>query len=124
LTGTDEHGQKIERKALEAGKTPQQFVDDIVVGIKDLWRKLEITNDDFIRTTDPRHTKVVQGIFKRLLEQGDIYKGEYEGWYSISDETFYTESQLTDVVRNEQGEVIGGKSPDSGHSDELVKEES
>jgi methionyl-tRNA synthetase len=124
LTGTDEHGQKIERKALEAGKTPQQFVDDIVVGIKDLWRKLEITNDDFIRTTDPRHTKVVQGIFKRLLEQGDIYKGEYEGWYSISDETFYTESQLTDVVRNEQGEVIGGKSPDSGHSVELVKEES
>jgi methionyl-tRNA synthetase len=124
LTGTDEHGQKIERKAQEAGKTPQQFVDDIVVGIKDLWRKLEITNDDFIRTTDPRHTKVVQAIFMRLLEQGDIYKGEYEGWYSIPDETFYTESQLTDVVRNEQGEVIGGKSPDSGHSVELVKEES
>ncbi|MCD9021351.1 methionine--tRNA ligase [Cohnella silvisoli] len=124
LTGTDEHGQKIERKAQESGKTPQQFVDDIVVGIKELWRKLEITNDDFIRTTEPRHTKVVQRIFTQLLEQGDIYKGEYEGWYSISDETFYTETQLTDVVRNEKGEVVGGKSPDSGHPVELVKEES
>jgi methionyl-tRNA synthetase len=124
LTGTDEHGQKIERKAQEAGKTPQQFVDDIVVGIKELWRKLEITNDDFIRTTEPRHTRVVQSIFTKLLEQGDIYKGEYEGWYSISDETFYTETQLTDIVRNDQGEVIGGKSPDSGHPVELVKEES
>lgn len=124
LTGTDEHGQKIERKALEAGKTPQQFVDDIVDGIKELWKKLEITNDDFIRTTDKRHTTVVQKVFSRFLEQGDIYKGEYEGWYSISDETFYTEKQLTDVIRNEQGEVIGGKSPDSGHFVELVKEES
>ncbi|RED61683.1 methionine--tRNA ligase [Cohnella lupini] len=124
LTGTDEHGQKIERKAQEAGKTPQQFVDDIVVGIKELWKKLEITNDDFIRTTEPRHTKVVQAIFSKLLEQGDIYKGEYEGWYSISDETYYTETQLTDIVRNEKGEVIGGKSPDSGHPVELVKEES
>jgi methionyl-tRNA synthetase len=124
LTGTDEHGQKIERKALEAGKTPQQFVDDIVVGIKELWKKLEITNDDFIRTTDARHTAAVQQIFTQLLEQDDIYKGEYEGWYSISDETFYTETQLTDVIKNEQGEVIGGKSPDSGHPVELVKEES
>jgi len=124
LTGTDEHGQKIERKAQESGKTPQQFVDDIVVGIKELWSKLEISNDDFIRTTEPRHTKVVQDIFAKLLEQGDIYKGEYEGWYSIPDETYYTESQLTDIERNEKGEVIGGKSPDSGHPVELVKEES
>jgi len=124
LTGTDEHGQKIERKAQEAGKTPQQFVDDIVVGIKELWRKLEISNDDFIRTTEPRHKEVVQGIFAKLVEQGDIYKGEYEGWYSIPDETYYTETQLTDVVRNEKGEVVGGKSPDSGHPVELVKEES
>ncbi|MFC5403966.1 methionine--tRNA ligase [Cohnella soli] len=124
LTGTDEHGQKIERKAQEAGKTPQQFVDDIVVGIKELWRKLDISNDDFIRTTESRHKDVVQQIFDRLLEQGDIYKGEYEGWYSIPDETFYTETQLTDVVRNEKGEVVGGKSPDSGHPVELVKEES
>ncbi|MFB9277876.1 methionine--tRNA ligase [Cohnella cellulosilytica] len=124
LTGTDEHGQKIERKAQEAGKTPQQFVDDIVVGIKELWRKLEISNDDFIRTTEPRHTKVVQDIFAQLLEQGDIYKGEYEGWYSIPDETYYTESQLVDAERNADGVVVGGKSPDSGHPVELVKEES
>ncbi len=124
LTGTDEHGQKIERKAQEAGKTPQQFVDDIVVGIQDLWRKLEISNDDFIRTTEPRHTRVVQDIFAKLLEQGDIYKGEYEGWYSIPDETYYTESQLVDVERNADGVVVGGKSPDSGHPVELVKEES
>ncbi|QWU18483.1 methionyl-tRNA synthetase [Paenibacillus sophorae] len=124
LTGTDEHGQKIERKAEEAGKTPQQFVDDIVVGIKDLWRKLDISNDDFIRTTEERHKKVVQDIFDRLLQQGDIYKGEYEGWYSISDETFYTETQLMDIVRDADGKIIGGKSPDSGHPVELVKEES
>ncbi|MFD2332309.1 methionine--tRNA ligase [Cohnella sp. GCM10020058] len=124
LTGTDEHGQKIERKAQDAGKTPQQFVDDIVVGIKDLWKKLEISNDDFIRTTEPRHTRVVEEIFEKLLAQGDIYKGEYEGWYSIPDETFYTETQLVDVVKDEQGKVVGGKSPDSGHPVELVKEES
>ncbi|GGF88083.1 methionine--tRNA ligase [Paenibacillus aceti] len=124
LTGTDEHGQKIEQKAQEKGKTPQQFVDDIVVGIKELWKKLDISNDDFIRTTEPRHKKVVAEIFDRLLKQGDIYKGEYEGWYSIPDETYYTESQLVDVVRNEKGEVIGGKSPESGHPVELVKEES
>lgn len=124
LTGTDEHGQKIERKAQDAGKTPQQFVDDIVVGIKELWKKLEISNDDFIRTTEPRHTKVVEEIFERLLAKGDIYKGEYEGWYSIPDETFYTETQLVDIVKDEQGRIIGGKSPDSGHPVELVKEES
>ena len=124
LTGTDEHGQKIERKAAEAGKTPQQFVDDIVVGIKDLWRKLDISNDDFIRTTEERHKQVVQDIFDRWLKQGDIYKGEYEGWYSISDETYYTETQLVDIVRDEEGKIIGGKSPESGHPVELVKEES
>ncbi|SET58190.1 methionyl-tRNA synthetase [Paenibacillus sp. NFR01] len=124
LTGTDEHGQKIEEKAAKAGKTPQAFVDDIVAGIQELWRKLDISNDDFIRTTQERHKTVVADIFDRLLKQGDIYKGEYEGWYCISDETFYTETQLVDVVRNEAGEVIGGKSPDSGHPVELVKEES
>jgi methionyl-tRNA synthetase len=123
LTGTDEHGQKIQRKAAEAGKTPQQFVDEIVAGIKELWRKLEISNDDFIRTTEPRHKKVVQDIFDRLLRQGDIYKGEYEGWYSIPDETYYTESQLVDIERNERGEIVAAKSPDSGHPVELVKEE-
>lgn len=124
LTGTDEHGQKIERKAADAGKTPQKFVDDIVVGIKELWRKLDISNDDFIRTTEERHKKVVQDIFDRLLQQGDIYKGEYEGWYSIPDETFYTETQLVDTQRDADGNITGGKSPDSGHPVELVKEES
>lgn len=124
LTGTDEHGQKIERKAEEAGKTPQQFVDNIVVGIKDLWHKLDISNDDFIRTTEERHKKVVQDIFDRLLKQGDIYKGEYEGWYCISDETFYTETQLVDIERDAEGNITGGKSPDSGHPVELVKEAS
>lgn len=123
LTGTDEHGQKIEQKAKEKGQTPQQFVDGIVAGIKQLWEKLDISYDDFIRTTEPRHKQVVEAIFDRLLKQGDIYKGEYEGWYSIPDETYYTESQLVDVIRNEKGEVIGGKSPESGHAVELVKEE-
>ncbi|MEC0141681.1 methionine--tRNA ligase, partial [Paenibacillus macerans] len=123
LTGTDEHGQKIERKAQEKGQTPQQFVDGIVAGIKQLWEKLDISYDDFIRTTEPRHKQVVEEIFDRLVKQGDIYKGEYEGWYSIPDETYYTESQLVDVVRNEKGEIVGGKSPESGHPVELVKEE-
>ncbi|WP_025720341.1 methionine--tRNA ligase [Paenibacillus sp. 1-18] len=123
LTGTDEHGQKIEQKASAAGKTPQGFVDDIVAGIQDLWRKLDISNDDFIRTTEERHKTVVQDIFDRLLKQGDIYKGEYEGWYSIPDETYYTETQLVDVVKDADGNVAGGKSPDSGHPVELVKEE-
>jgi methionyl-tRNA synthetase len=124
LTGTDEHGQKIERKAAEAGKTPQELVDGIVKGIQVLWDKLDISHDDFIRTTEARHKDVVQSIFDRLLKQGDIYKGQYEGWYSIPDETYYTETQLTDIQRNEQGEIISAKSPDSGHPVELVKEES
>ncbi|WP_211745200.1 methionine--tRNA ligase [Paenibacillus sp. Marseille-Q4541] len=124
LTGTDEHGQKIEQKAQAAGKTPIEFVDGIVAGIQDLWKKLDISNDDFIRTSEVRHTKVVQDVFERLVQQGDIYKGEYEGWYSIPDETYYTETQLVDTVKDEQGKIIGGKSPDSGHPVELVKEES
>lgn len=124
LTGTDEHGQKIERKALEKGQTPQQFIDGVVEGIKKLWDQLDISYDDFIRTTEERHKIVVQEIFDRLLKQGDIYKGEYEGWYSIPDETYYTETQIVDIKRNADGEIIGGKSPDSGHPVELVKEES
>lgn len=124
LTGTDEHGQKIERKALEKGQTPQQFIDGVVEGIKKLWDQLDISYDDFIRTTEERHKVVVQEIFDRLLKQGDIYKGEYEGWYSIPDETYYTETQIVDIERNADSEIIGGKSPDSGHPVELVKEES
>ncbi|WP_444685774.1 methionine--tRNA ligase [Alkalicoccus luteus] len=124
LTGTDEHGQKIETKAAEAGVTPQEFVDGIVKDIRDLWGKLDISYDDFIRTTEERHKKVVADIFERLLEKGDIYLDEYEGWYSISDETFYTELQLEDKEYDEAGNIVGGKSPDSGHPVEKVREES
>ncbi|RFU66930.1 methionine--tRNA ligase [Peribacillus saganii] len=124
LTGTDEHGQKIQRKAEEAGITPQAYVDGIVAGIKNLWKNMDISYDDFIRTTDERHKEVVTKMFRQLMEQGDIYLDEYEGWYSVSDETYYTELQLVDPVYDENGKIIGGKSPDSGHSVELVKEES
>ena len=124
LTGTDEHGQKIQRKAEEAGITPQQYVDEIVAGIKELWDSMDISYDDFIRTTEKRHTEVVSKMFQKLVDQGDIYLDEYQGWYSVSDETYYTELQLVDPVYDENGKVIGGKSPDSGHPVELVKEES
>jgi len=124
LTGTDEHGQKIETKAQEKGVSPQEFVDEIVQDIKGLWQKLDISYDDFIRTTEERHKKIVAKIFDQLLEQGDIYLDEYEGWYSISDETFYTELQLEDKEYDEAGNVIAGKSPDSGHPVEKVREES
>lgn len=123
LTGTDEHGQKIQEKAHKAGKSELEYLDEMIAGIKDLWQKLEISNDDFIRTTEARHKEVVQQIFERLLAQDDIYLGEYEGWYSVPDETYYTETQLVDPVF-ENGEIVGGKSPDSGHEVELVKEES
>ncbi|WP_067729723.1 methionine--tRNA ligase [Oceanobacillus damuensis] len=124
LTGSDEHGQKIEQKANELNTTPQAYVDDMAEGMQNLWKLLEISNDKFIRTTDPVHKKVVADIFERFLAQGDIYLDEYEGWYSIPDETFYTETQLVDTERDADGNVIGGKSPDSGHPVELIKEES
>lgn len=123
LTGTDEHGQKIQKKAEELKVTPQAYVDNIVAGIKDLWGKMDISYDDFIRTTEDRHKEVVEKIFKQLVDQGDIYLDEYEGWYSVQDETFYTEHQLVDPVM-ENGKIVGGKSPDSGHQVELVREES
>ncbi len=113
LTGTDEHGQKIQRIAEEKGVTPQQYVDNIVVGIKELWKSLDITNDKFIRTTDEMHTKAVQKIFNKLYEKGDIYKSEYEGWYCTPCESFWTEHQLKD-----------GKCPDCGRDVEKTKEES
>ncbi|HDR7640971.1 methionine--tRNA ligase [Bacillus wiedmannii] len=123
LTGTDEHGQKIQKKAEELNVTPQAYVDNIVAGIKDLWEKMDISYDDFIRTTEDRHKDVVEKIFKQLVDQGDIYLDEYEGWYSVQDETFYTEHQLVDPIM-EGEKVVGGKSPDSGHDVELVREES
>ncbi|TMV51429.1 methionine--tRNA ligase [Paenibacillus mesophilus] len=112
LTGTDEHGQKIERKAAEKGVSPQQFVDGIVAGIKSLWSRLEISYDDFIRTTEDRHKTVVQQIFQQLLDQGDIYLGEYEGWYCTPCESYVLERQLVD-----------GNCPDCGRPVEKVKEQ-
>lgn len=113
LTGTDEHGQKIQRKAKEKGVTPKQYVDDIVAGIKDLWNTMDISNDLFIRTTDKQHEEIVQKIFTKLYEKGDIYKSEYEGWYCTPCEAFWTERQL-----------VNGNCPDCGRPVELVKEES
>ncbi|WP_405075850.1 methionine--tRNA ligase [Ligilactobacillus acidipiscis] len=123
LTGTDEHGQKIEEKAEELGMAPQEYVDQMVAGIKKLWKTLEISNDKFIRTTDDYHEKAIQKIFQKLLDQGDIYLGKYKGWYSVSDEEFFTESQLAEVYHDDQGNMIGGKAP-SGHEVTLVEEES
>ncbi len=94
LTGSDEHGEKIENNAEKAGKTPQAFVDGIVEGFFDLWQTLDISNDKFIRTTDQEHMETVQHIFTQLLEQGDIYLGNYEGWYCTHEETFWTDTQV------------------------------
>ena len=113
LTGTDEHGAKIERKAKAQGVTPQAYVDKIVAGIKALWKQMDIEYDDFIRTTDQRHVECVQKVFKKLYDQGDIYKSEYEGWYCTPCESFWTELQLKD-----------GKCPDCGRPVERAKEES
>lgn len=123
LTGTDEHGQKIEQKAEESGKPPQEYVDEMADYIQNLWSYLHISNDQFIRTTDDYHKKIVAKIFDKLYEQGDIYLGEYAGWYSVSDEEYFTENQLEEVYKDDQGKVIGGKAP-SGHEVEWVKEES
>ena len=112
LTGTDEHGQKIQLLAEEKGVTPQQYVDEVVAGIKDLWKTQEISYDDFIRTTEDRHVKRVQEMFMKLYEKGDIYKGEYEGWYCTPCESFWTEAQLVD-----------GNCPDCGRPVTKAKEE-
>lgn len=112
LTGTDEHGQKIQDKAEEAGITPQAYVDDVVGRIKELWTLMNIDYDQFIRTTDPEHEKTIQRIFKQLYDQGDIYKGKYEGWYCTPCESFWTESQLVD-----------GNCPDCGRPVQKASEE-
>ena len=112
LTGTDEHGQKIEDKAREAGKTPQQFVDEIVAETKRLWKLMNIDYDDFIRTTEERHTKIVQKIFRQFYDQGDIYKSEYEGMYCTPCESFWTPSQLKE----------GNLCPDCGRPCQKVRE--
>ena len=112
LTGTDEHGQKIQTLADEKGVTPKEYVDEVVAGIKDLWKTMEISYDDFIRTTDDRHIKKVQDIWNRMYAKGDIYKGNYEGLYCTPCESFWTESQLVD-----------GKCPDCGRPVTKAKEE-
>lgn len=112
LTGTDEHGQKIQRLAEAKGVTPKAYVDEIVAGIKDLWEIMNISYDKFIRTTDDYHVKSVQDIFKKLYDQGDIYKDSYEGWYCTPCESFWTETQAVD-----------GKCPDCGRPVEKAKEE-
>ncbi|NEZ47363.1 methionine--tRNA ligase [Clostridium niameyense] len=112
LTGTDEHGQKIQRLAEAKGITPKAYVDEIVAGIKDLWKMMNVSYDKFIRTTDEYHVETVQKIFKKLYDQGDIYKGEYEGWYCTPCESFWRESQLVD-----------GNCPDCGRPVEKTKEE-
>lgn len=113
LTGTDEHGQKIEKTAREKGMEPIAYVDEIVSNIRELWKKMLISNDDFIRTTEARHEAVVQKVFQKLYDQGDIFLSEYEGWYCTPCETFFTERQLAE-----------GKCPDCGREVELLKEES
>ena len=113
LTGTDEHGEKIQKNAELASKSPKDFVDEIVVGIKDLWQSLEISNDDYIRTTDERHEIVVQKVFTKLLEQGDIYLGNYEGWYCTPCESFWTDTQVGEEKL----------CPDCGRSVHKAKEE-
>ncbi len=112
LTGTDEHGLKIQKKAIEAGVTPQEYVDEIVGNAKDLWKSLNISYDKFIRTTDEEHVTCVQKIFEKLYNQGDIYKGEYKGLYCTPCESFWTESQL-----------VSGKCPDCGRDVNEVSEE-
>ena len=111
-TGTDEHGEKIELKAKEAGQSPQEFVDEKASGIKDIWDIMNTSYDRFVRTTDPHHKKVVQHIFKYMYEKGDIYKSEYKGLYCTPCESFWTESQLVD-----------GKCPDCGRDVTEAKEE-
>ena len=111
-TGSDEHGQKIEEKAKEAGITPKEYVDNVSGEIKNIWKLMNSSHDKFIRTTDEDHEKQVQKIFKKLYDQGDIYKGSYEGWYCVPDESFWTESQLVD-----------GKCPDCGRPVQKASEE-
>ncbi len=107
LTGTDEHGQKIQNKARDKGVSPQDYVDEVVRGIEKLWGMMEISYDDFIRTTQPRHKRRVQEIFMKMYEKGDIYKSEYEGWYCMDCEAFWTDTQSTDGICPDCGRSIG-----------------
>ena len=113
LTGSDEHGQKIQRKAEDLGITPIEYVDKIVATFQSLWKRLEVSNNDFLRTTQERHEKVVQAVMQQIYDKGDIYKKNYEGWYCVPCESFWTEHQLVD-----------GNCPDCGRPVEKMQEES
>src|SRR4030042_5166644 len=113
LTGTDDHGKKVATAAANAGKTPQQFTDGVVKRHHEAWKRLNISNDDFIRTTEKRKERGVIEIIKLMQKSGDVYKGQYEGWYCVPDESFWTETQL-----------VNGKCPECGRDVEVVKEES
>jgi methionyl-tRNA synthetase len=113
LTGTDEHGEKVEEAAKKVGKEPKEFVDEIAKVFAKTWKKLNISNDDFIRTTEKRHEEIVIGLIKKIHENGDIYKGEYEGWFCVPCETFWTDIQLKN-----------GKCPECGRDVQKIKEES
>ncbi len=113
LTGTDEHGQKIAEAAAKAGENPQEFVDRVAASFQNAWKTLSISNDDFIRTSEPRHKRVVQAVFERLKNSGDIYKGTYEDWYCLSDEAYFSESELVNM-----------KCPNCGRDVQKLKEES
>lgn len=123
LTGTDEHGMKIQLKAEEAGLDPQTYLDGMIADIQALWKRLDISNDIFMRTTYDYHVTASQKAFEELLAKDDIYLGKYAGWYSVSDEEYFTETQLTEVFRDADGNVTGGIAP-SGHEVEWVEEES
>lgn len=122
LTGLDEHGMKIQRKAEELGMTPKEYLDPMAADVQELWKKLDISYDKFIRTTDTYHEEAVAKAFEKLLAQDDIYLDKYAGWYSVSDEEFFTETQLEEVFKDEAGNVTGGIAP-SGHEVEWVEEE-
>ena len=117
-TGTDEHGEKIDNKAKDKGITPQQYVDEASTEIKRIWDLMNTSYDRFVRTTDAHHKEVVQHIFKKMYDKGDIYLDKYEGWYCVPDESFWTESQ---VVKNEDGQIV---CPDCGRPVEKKSEES
>jgi len=112
LTGTDEHGQKVADAAAAAGKSPQEWCDELVPRWKELFALYHVEYDDFIRTTEPRHERVVQAVFKKMLDSGDIYLGKYEGWYCVADETFWPEAKL-----------IEGKCPTCGRVVECLSED-
>ncbi len=122
LTGLDEHGMKIQRKAEELGMTPKEYLDPMAADVQALWEKLDISYDKFIRTTDDYHEEAVAKAFEQLLAQDDIYLGKYAGWYSVSDEEFFTETQLEEIFRDEAENITGGIAP-SGHEVEWVEEE-